>query len=517
MLLNPMQLGERFKSMDDAQLQRILATKRDDATIWPLAAVEMKRRIALRQGAAAGQPTMPQGPTVVEQEMQGLARIAPSNVAEMADGGLAALAQDDDDVPRYNGSEEQLIRTTASRGPGLEDVPKKYWWEYLLEQLAPASQLATRGGEEKREPSAAPPSRATMPAAYGAASGWAQDVPPAMPAARRPAGMPTPAAARPAGPRPTGLMSALAAAPAAPAAPTDDAYLERISKVQKQLASPFASEYDALVRERSGAAAQALLDAQGLGQLRDALIDKREQRFSREEAGLSKERDREIGFALLRAGATMAQTAGPVGKALGAALGVGTESYAAGLAKLKAAQDRINDARDRMDEARIGSAEAKAKARADYNKAITDAQGTRLAALREDFNVSTKAAADAVGAQTRNELGYAEIASRERTADADRQSRERIAAAQAAAVKAAAEGRKDIAAENVLLKTYQRLQEDWKQNSLNIISGSKNIRTFDDYLRSQGFDKSLLPWLQAAGVGGGAGLTFKGTEPASKP
>lgn len=484
MLLNSLQMGQRFRKMDDAQLQRVLDTEKDDAMIWPLAAVEMKRRIALRQGAAAGQPTIPQGPTVVEKEMQGLARIAPANVAKMASGGLAALAQDDDDVPRYNGSEEQLIRTTASRGPGLEDVPKKYWWEYLLEQLAPASQLATRGGEEKREPSAAPSSRATVPAAYGAASGWAQDVPPAMPAARRPAGMPTPAAARPAGPRPTGPMSALAAAPAAP---TDDAYLERISKVQKQLASPFASEYDALVRERSGAAAQALLDAQGLGQLRDALIDKREQRFSREEAGLSKERDREIGFALLRAGATMAQTAGPVGKALGAALGVGTESYAAGLAKLKAAQDRINDARDRMDEARLGSAEAKAKARADYNKAITDAQGTRLAALREDFNVSTKAAADAVGAQTRNELGYAEIASRERTAEADRQSRERIARMemalrdQIAALRASGQVDKN-SEENLVKQTAAKI---WEKNSQMIMSTYPNIRTLQDYIAFQ--------------------------------
>lgn len=536
--MNPMALERQLPTLPDQAIMQMLETTQQDATVWPLVATEVRRRQELRsryknQQALAAQQ-QGQSPTVREMTEQqiassGLAQLAPNDVATMAGGGLASLMQDYEEAPGYNGETGSLVGAITPYN--FEQRLQQEDLEMLRGQrrayspeLQAYMDASTRGRAEGEQAFAererqrmlgrSPASAAAMAANPDVAAFMA---PQAAPAAR-----PTPPARPTLAARPRVAAQGPAATPATPAAPayaapSVDELGRRVQTTQTGLGTPFAEEYRDLQRQQTGDAAQALLDAQGLGRLRDELISRREQRIGKEEAGLSKERDRELGLALLQAGGTLAQTPGAFGVGAGRALKEFGTVYGAGLEKLKLAQNRINEARDRLDEARLGGASEQAKARAEYNKAVTAAQGMRLNALREDFNINRKAAADIVTTQAKIEQGGAEIASRERMAAAEITSRERIASLQAAAAKALAEGRRDLAVENAILKTYQRLQDEWKQDSMQIIRTSKNIKTFDDYLRAQGFDKSLLPGLQATGVGGGSGLIFKGTEPAPKP
>lgn len=552
--MNPMALEMQLPTLSDQAITQMMQTTQQDATVWPLVATEMRRRQELRsryknQQALAAQQ-QGQQPTVREMNEQqiassGLAQLAPNDVATMAGGGLASLMQDYEETPGYNGETGSLVGAITPynfeqrlqqedlemlRGqrraysPELQaymDASTRPGFEAEQARASVASRSRAEGEqafaerERQRMLGRMPTSAAAMAANPDIAAFMAPRAAPTAPTAPTARATTAAPAARP-------RVAPPAAAPAAPAAPayaapSADELGKRVQTMQTGLGTPFAEEYRDLQRQQTGDAAQALLDAQGLGRLRDELISRREQRIGKEEAGLSKERDRELGLALLQAGGTLAQTPGAFGVGAGRALKEFGTVYGAGLEKLKLAQNRINEARDRLDEARLGGAAEQAKARADYNKAVTAAQGMRLNALREDFNINRKAAADIVTTQARLEQGGAELTSRERMAAAELTSRERIASLQAAASKALAEGRRDLALENAILKTYQRLQDEWKQDSMRIISTSKNIKTFDDYLRAQGFDKNLLPGLQAAGIGGGSGLTFKGTEPAPKP
>jgi hypothetical protein len=537
--MNPMALEMQLPTLSDQAITQMMQTTQQDATVWPLVATEMRRRQELRsrsknQQALAAQQ-QGQQPTVREMTEQqiassGLAQLAPNDVATMAGGGLASLMQDYEETPGYNGETGSLVGAITpynfEQRLQQEDLEmlrgqRRAYSPDLQAYMDAASRSRAEGEqafaerERQRMLGRMPTSAAAMAANPDIAAFMAPRAAPTAPTAPTARATTAALAARP-------RVAPPAPAPAAPpapayAAPSVDELGKRVQTMQTGLGTPFAEEYRDLQRQQTGDAAQALLDAQGLGRLRDELISRREQRIGKEEAGLSKERDRELGLALLQAGGTLAQTPGAFGVGAGRALKEFGTVYGAGLEKLKLAQNRINEARDRLDEARLGGASEQAKARAEYSKAVTAAQGMRLNALREDFNINRKAAADIVTTQARLEQGGAELTSRERMAAAELTSRERIASLQAAASKALAEGRRDLALENTILKTYQRLQDEWKQDSMRIISTSKNIKTFDDYLRAQGFDKSLLPGLQAAGIGGGSGLTFKGTEPAPKP
>jgi hypothetical protein len=79
----------------------------------------------------------------------------------------------------------------------------------------------------------------------------------------------------------------------------------------------------------------------------------REERLAKQEKGLEGMGDRNMGLALLQAGAAMMSTPGGLGVALGKGVQIGSERYAAGLDKIEAAKAKFAEARDRLDDLRI--------------------------------------------------------------------------------------------------------------------------------------------------------------------
>jgi hypothetical protein len=87
----------------------------------------------------------------------------------------------------------------------------------------------------------------------------------------------------------------------------------------------------------------------------------REERLAKQEKGLEGMGDRNMGLALLQAGAAMMSTPGGLGAALGKGVQVGSERYAAGLDKIEAAKSKFAEARDRLDDLRINRDDMNAK------------------------------------------------------------------------------------------------------------------------------------------------------------
>jgi hypothetical protein len=87
----------------------------------------------------------------------------------------------------------------------------------------------------------------------------------------------------------------------------------------------------------------------------------REERLAKQEKGLEGMGDRNMGLALLQAGAAMMSTPGGLGVALGKGVQVGSERYAAGLDKIEAAKSKFAEARDRLDDLRINRDDMNAK------------------------------------------------------------------------------------------------------------------------------------------------------------
>jgi hypothetical protein len=101
----------------------------------------------------------------------------------------------------------------------------------------------------------------------------------------------------------------------------------------------------------------------------------REERLAKQEKGLEGMGDRNMGLALLQAGAAMMSTPGGLGVALGKGVQVGSERYAAGLDKIEAAKARFAEARDRLDDLRINRDDMNAK---DIRAAEKDARESEL-------------------------------------------------------------------------------------------------------------------------------------------
>lgn len=124
--------------------------------------------------------------------------------------------------------------------------------------------------------------------------------------------------------------------------------------------NPSDAEYAALdTKETSVANALKNLGKSGLEEFeaeeakRGDVFKGREARLAKREGELEGMKDKNLGLALLQAGAAIMSTPGSLGVALGKGVNVGTERYAAGLDKLNAAQERLMDAKDRLEELRV--------------------------------------------------------------------------------------------------------------------------------------------------------------------
>jgi hypothetical protein len=124
----------------------------------------------------------------------------------------------------------------------------------------------------------------------------------------------------------------------------------------------------------------------------------REKRLSDRELDIGKQKDTNTGLALLNAGLSIMSTPGGLATAIGKGAQVGTAQFAAGLDKIRSAQERLDDARDKMEDLKLNRAEMSAKQIRDAEKDIRnvgiDAEKRGIDGLRMAADVNRRTAAD---------------------------------------------------------------------------------------------------------------------------
>jgi hypothetical protein len=127
----------------------------------------------------------------------------------------------------------------------------------------------------------------------------------------------------------------------------------------------------------------------------------REERLTKREAEIGKQREENTGMAFLNAGLAMMSTPGGLAMAIGKGARVGTEQFAAGLDKIRAAQDKLAESRDHLEELRINRDDLTAKERrgltAAADTAKIDAEKLGIDGVREAANVNRSTAKDIFG------------------------------------------------------------------------------------------------------------------------
>lgn len=163
--------------------------------------------------------------------------------------------------------------------------------------------------------------------------------------------------------------AAQAPAPAPGAAPTADTGRKpAVPTPTKQTADDMVQQYQTLMTKLKAddpAAAQraelaALIEGRGRADLEELVktqksgaerLKGREERYAAQEAKLAKSADTNTGLALLMAAGAVLEGRG-LGQGLARAAKVAIPQYQEGLAKMQAAQERINEGRDRLEELR---------------------------------------------------------------------------------------------------------------------------------------------------------------------
>ena len=382
--------------LPDQQLQQYAQMHKNDPYIMALAMSESNRRKEMRAAGQGGQG-MQEQPKVVDQmvaemapqqmpEDQGIGQL-PAGEMNFAGGGIIAFA-DGGDVERYQSQglvqprarwEEELERLQAppqessALGRGIVNAFTYSSDFEALVQSAKAKQangIPLTAAEAQVLQATAPttPSAPPAPAAsrvtptYSPADYSGMDrrlmsgnqqpniqsiSPPAVKAA------PIADTGRRAGP-PAAPLAAPLATPRAATGPTD------IDALQQKYFGAIDQEVGGLRNARAGLVAgirdlteKNLAATKADIEKRGDVYKGREERLAKQEKGLEGMGDKNMGLALLQAGAAMMSTPGGLGVALGKGVQIGSERYAAGLDKIEAAKAKFAEARDRLDDLRI--------------------------------------------------------------------------------------------------------------------------------------------------------------------
>ena len=425
-------MTERLALMPDPALQQFAQMHRDDPFTLALAVSESNRRKKMRtaqQGVAGlqqqepvadqeiaqmNEPAMPESVGIGALPAPVLAGMPAGGIAgeeetpAMAGGGLVAFA-DGGNVERYSGefgsftgsqgffgiSPAELAADELRRQALLRERAENLRISALIEGREPSTLTNTAAPAANQSPSAAATAqaRAPMTAPQSATSTYTRS------------GAPAPSQ-RPAAPAPADRPAAPGANPAVPGGGIGDinAMFTRALSAQK---------YEDPAKEDVAKLGRTMKEgAEGRLKAFDQYVEKtgdvfkgREERLSKREAEIGKQKDTNTGLAFLNAGLAIMSTPGGLATAIGKGARVGTEQFASGLEKIRAAKDRLDDARDRVEELKVSRADMTFKDRqalqSEISKAEADAlklgiEGTRLAA-----GVTEKRAAEVVGNQVR--------------------------------------------------------------------------------------------------------------------
>ena len=220
---------------------------------------------------------------------------------------------------------------------------------------------------------------------------------------------------------------------------------------------PAAARLDALKAKKTAAAKAERADLER-DQARFAEAFKgREGRLTERATDIAKQKDTNTGLAFLNAGLAIMSTPGGLATALGKGAQVGTAQFAAGLDKIRSAQERLDDARDRLEDLKLNRAEMSAKESRAADSKIrnieVDAEERVIDGIRQAAGVNETRAKTIFDKTAQLGITQLEVAGRERVAQIGREG----SMAQAAATRAASESirmatlaesvRKNIAAE----------------------------------------------------------------------
>ena len=408
--------------LPDQQLQQYAQMHKNDPYIMALAMSESNRRKEMRAAGQGGQG-MQEQPKVVDQmvaqmapqqlpEDQGIGQLPAGNM-NFAGGGIIAFA-DGGDVERYSGQFGSLTGDIPGFVAGTGNfipqagAPEELPWlqrqiaaareEQRLRMLGMARErVATgRGTEADREALGAEQRKVDAFAPATRRTDYEPVQNPAAPTAAPVAPSAGPRAdTRPTGPRP----APTAQAPAAKLPGQEDLATLRQSILDKQnFQDPAASGLLELEsRERANAAADKLAIERDAERFKD-VYKGREGRLAEREADIGKQKESNMGLAFLNAGLAIMSTPGGLATAIGKGAQVGTAQFAAGLDKIRSAQERLSDARDRLDDLKLNREESTAKeiraAERNYRDVSVNAQKRTIDGIRMAADVNEKRATD---------------------------------------------------------------------------------------------------------------------------
>jgi len=461
-MINVNQVAAQLARMPDQALQQYAQMHKSDPYVLSLALSESNRRKQMRQGA---QMSVPEQPKVVDQALQGMAAPMPEDVGigqlpagnmNFADGGIVAFS-DGGDVPRYQSqglvqhtgpygglSGAPLTGKTGYEGMGPSELVRAIY-EDLKKKIGPglsppekdkAEREAQRQANLIAAGHVAPDPRGStyLPEKYGvtkpaplvpgARGAFFQEATPPVDAASAAApdgGTAAPRQRPPAGPGTGAPATAAAAAPTPSQGGLSDLQAEynKIAAAQ-DYKDPAAARLDAL-KAKETAAAQAEKAALERDQARFAEAFKgREGRLTERATDIAKQKDTNTGLAFLNAGLAIMSTPGGLATALGKGAQVGTAQFAAGLDKIRSAQERLDDARDRLEDLKLNRAEMSAKEiRAADSKILNievDAEKRAIDGIRQAAGVNETRAKTIFDKTAQLGITQLEVAGRERVA-----------------------------------------------------------------------------------------------------
>jgi len=349
-MINVNQITAQLAKMPDQALQQYAMMHKNDPYTVSLALSESNRRKQMRD-AAQGQQGMAPQPKVVDQGIAGMAAPAPQpmpedvgigalpapNMQGMAGGGIVAFGGGGD------------VQHFQSGGSAFEN--------WLNSNITPAEQKRRAFLQQQAEAGRVVPAPESLLAETARNRQLVADQGFTRGDVRFPAGLtfdtpPVPKVDIP--PVEKGPVALGGPRPApAPAAPAGLSYLDRLKAAQTAMGpavNPEQAAIDALVAERNRGAADSKKELEADIASRADQFKGREERISKREGELGKQKDSNTGMALLEAGLAMMQSRGPGLAGIAQGAGVGLKQYQSGIKDLKAAQEKLDEARDRTDE-----------------------------------------------------------------------------------------------------------------------------------------------------------------------
>lgn len=368
-MINVNQITSQLAKMPDPALQQYAMLHKNDPYTVSLALSESNRRKQMR-AAAQGQQGMGEQPKVVDQgiaemvppqpqmpqpmpEDVGIGALPAPNMQGMAGGGIVAFG-DGGDVQHFQSGGSAFERwlrsnTTPAEQKRFESLQEQADREKRIEKLTVPRPLSTAEQAERNKAIVADADFTRGDVRFPA--GLTFDEPP-VPTVKTPTVADAAAAA---GNKKPPAPAASNKPPVAPAVTEKD-----FLTLQRELEGQYGAAVDPLKAEREALAAKEKIGAEeGLAKLKadqeaemKTMFKGREERIGKREAELGKSKDTNTGMALLEAGLAMMQARGPGLAGIAQGAGVGLKQYAAGIDKIKSAQEKLDDARDRVEELR---------------------------------------------------------------------------------------------------------------------------------------------------------------------